>query len=141
MLSVVTHPPTSLPPSLPPNPLVERPHDIFVRFSVARYAKSCDRLVGRSEGRPGQVCRVVGLVGLVGSEGPLITIWALIYAWAANGRKIRLVMHNSSHFSGESQQPLDTPATPTEPTTFEALFTSSWEYHLINIFPRFRGEK
>lgn len=94
--------------------------------------------VVRKVGQVGQVCRVVGLVG---SEGPLITIWALIYAWAANGRKIRLVMHNSSHFSGESQQPLDTPATPTEPTTFEALFTSSWEYHLINIFPRFRGEK
>lgn len=94
--------------------------------------------VVRKVGQVGQVCRVVGLVG---SEGPLITIWALIYAWAANGRKIRLVMHNSSHFSGGSQQPLDTPATPTEPTTFEALFTSSWEYHLINIFPRFRGEK
>lgn len=92
-----------------------------------------------------KVGRVGRAVGLVGSEGPLITIWALIYAWAANGSKIRLVMHNSSHFSGESQpagrrtkQPLDTPATP---TTFEALFTSSWEYHLINIFPRFRGEK
>lgn len=62
VLSVVTHPP----PSLPSNPLVERPHDIFVRFSVARYAKSCDRLVGRSEGRSGlSGCRF-GRLGRLG---------------------------------------------------------------------------
>lgn len=88
--------PNSLtPPPSPPHPSYHNPSDRMTFSSVfplPDMQNHVTRLVGRSEGR-----------AVARSKGPLIAICALIYAWAANGRKIRLVMHNSSHFSGVSQ--------------------------------------
>lgn len=97
-LSVVTHPQlpdTSTITSAPPPSPYQNPSDRMTFSSVfplPDMQNHVTRLVGRSEGR-----------AVARSKGPLIAICALIYAWAANGRKIRLVMHNSSHFSGVSQ--------------------------------------